>query len=206
MGNPMNTMFCGHSYSNKEVEAYLKADNIYRDYKVEYFEDIEVKIAQLLAEFKIVGRFSGKSEWGSRSLCNRGILANASNMSSFYKVNNLVKVRDFWMPFAPTILTHWAQKYIVDWERLSTKANSSFKYMIIAAEGTDLAKKHLIAAMHQKDHTIRPQVIEKRDNNSTYKILCTYENLTGMGGVFEYIIECARKTTRSNSKPGSLYI
>ena len=63
-------------------------------------------------------------------------------MKSFHEVNNLVKVRDFWMPFAPTILDRWAKDQIKNWIFLSAKAEASFKYMIIAVEGTDLAKKH----------------------------------------------------------------
>jgi carbamoyltransferase len=55
--------------------------------------------------------------------------------------------------------------------------------MITAFDSTDLAKKHLKAALHQKDKTLRPQMVTNQSNFLMYTILKEYEKLTGMGGV-----------------------
>jgi len=180
---PLNSMFYGHHYSNQDVESFIAAKKLSADYQITYHSDVDVEIAKLLSEHQIVARFKGAGEWGARSLCNRGILANASDLSSFYYVNDAIKMRDFWMPFAPTILDLDAPRYIKNWDEISSKIFESLKYMIITVDATDLAKKHLRAAMHQKDFTIRPQIVTKLDNPDLYKLLERYRELTGMGGI-----------------------
>ena len=178
---PIRSMFLGHEFTNKEVEIFLEQ---YKDkYIIKYCEDIELEVAKLLADFKIVARFNGAGEWGARSLCNRAILGNASDLKTFHEINDMIKMRDFWMPFAPTILDSWADKYISDWELLKRKAHDSTKYMILTSNTTALAQEHLRAAIHQKDKTLRPQIVEQQDNDKLYKLLKYYENITGMGGV-----------------------
>jgi len=179
----INSMYLGREFSNEDIVKYIDVNNIKGKYNVDYIDDMEIKIATLLSEFKVVARVKGKSEWGARSLCNRAILGNASDLKTFYEVNDLIKMRDFWMPFAPAILDTWADKYIKKYDQLKSKAFDSSKYMIITCESTSLAEKHLRAAIHQKDKTLRPQIVEENDNSSLYKLLKHYEALTGMGGI-----------------------
>lgn len=180
---PIKTMFLGHEYTVKEVEDYLNEKNIFENYEVEYFDNIEKESAKLIADFNIIPRFKSKGEWGARSLCNRAILGNASDLLTFYEVNDQIKMRDFWMPFAPTILDYWAEKYIKNWKLFQEKAFDSTKYMILTFDSTNLAKDHLRAAIHQKDHTMRPQIVSEKDNYDLYKLLQYYEDFTGMGGL-----------------------
>jgi carbamoyltransferase len=92
-------------------------------------------------------------------------------------------MRDFWMPFAPTILDSWAPRYIKGWKGLKNKIFETSKYMITAFDTTTLAQSHLKAAMHQKDKTIRPQILSQSDNPDMYKLLKYYQKLTNMGGL-----------------------
>jgi len=87
------------------------------------------------------------------------------------------------MPFAPTILFHWADKYIKNWDMLKNKIYDSSKYMILGFDSTELAQKHLRAAIHQKDKTLRPQILEEKDNPDIFNIFKLYEKKTGMGGM-----------------------
>ncbi len=188
LSNNINTksdksMFKGMSYTSWQIENYLKKQKYFSKYKITKCKNIELTIAKLLANFIIIARFTGSAEWGARSLCNRAILANSSDLSSFYKVNDTIKMRDFWMPFAPTILEEWANKYIKNWKNLKYKILDSSRYMITAFDTTALAQTHLRAAMHQKDKTIRPQIVSKIDNPKLYKLLKYYQKLTRMGGI-----------------------
>jgi len=179
---PVRTVFSGPAYTDAEVGEFIRSKGLETRYRVQYFQDIEREIAQLLADMQVVARFKGPAEWGARSLCNRGILGNASTLETFHQVNDMIKMRDFWMPFAPTILDTWASRYLRDWETLREKCQESLKYMIVTCDSTELAQSHLRAAIHQKDKTLRPQLVEKSDNVALYKLLEYFEELTGMGG------------------------
>ena len=178
---PMRNMCLGVRYTSEEAEKFLRAYQ--GKYKITRQPDIEDTVAKLLADFKVVARFKGPGEWGARSLGNRAILANPSDFAMFHEVNDSVKMRDFWMPFAPTILESWADKYLADWETMRTKSLDSSRYMIVASNSTPLARKHLRAAMHQKDGSIRPQLIRRETNPDYFSLVEKFSRLTGIGGV-----------------------
>jgi carbamoyltransferase len=179
---PIDTMSLGLRYSNADVEKFLKAKTS-DTLTINHFEDIDNEIARLLSEFEIVARFEGAGEWGARSLCHRAILGNASNLKTFYEVNDAIKMRDFWMPFAPSILEEWAPRYIENWNALKDKVWASSQYMITAFKSTPLGQTHLRAAIHQKDKTLRPQIITQAKEPKLYRLLKKFEDLTAMGGV-----------------------
>lgn len=181
--NSNASMYQGLEYSNKEILSYIEKNHLKKEFKVVKCRNVEEKIAQLLSEKQIVAWFNGAGEWGSRSLGNRSILADASDYASYNEVNNCIKMRDFWMPFAPVILFERAKDYIANWDKLETKIKDSSKYMITAFDTTVLGQKHLMAALHQKDKTIRPQLVEKHDNPSLYKLLKLYEDKSGVGAL-----------------------
>ena len=178
---PMRSMYYGRSFENNEIKTFLK--NSERDYQIEYIEDVNKKAVSLLVNFNVIGLFRGRAEWGARSLCNRAILGNASDLKTFYEVNDTIKMRDFWMPFAPSILDTWAEKYLEDWNSLKSRVEESAEYMILTFNSTPLAQEHLRSAIHQKDKTLRPQIVTPSSNPAMYDLLKQYEKITGMGGV-----------------------
>jgi len=177
------SMYLGLEYSNEEVEKFLKKKGYFQKYKVDAVDDIEEKIAHLLASGEIVARFKGRGEFGARALGHRSILGNPSDIRTFYRVNDMIKMRDFWMPFAPTILQEWAPKYIKNWDSLKNRILDSSRFMIIAFDSTPLAIEHLLAAIHPKDKTLRPQILNEEMDPDYYRLLKRFENLTGMGGL-----------------------
>lgn len=172
-------IYLGMEYSNEEIEKFIKENQIENKYKVEFFPEIEKKIAQLLADFNTVARFAGRTEFGARSLGNRALLANPSDMKSFYMVNDQIKVRDFWMPFAPSILDTHIKKYVKNYD----EEKYIPYYMIATYESTEEFQKDCRAAMHQGDKTARPQVVTKDANEKYYKVISEFEKLTGIGAV-----------------------
>jgi carbamoyltransferase len=176
-------MYLGGSYTNDEVLNFITKNNLESRYSIAKFEDVNKRIAELLSQFQIVARSSGRGEWGARSLGNRAILANPSDLKSFYMVNDTIKMRDFWMPFAPTILDTYASLYIKNWETVKTKVEESLKFMILTVDSTELGRNHLRGALHQKDHTFRPQICSQFDNENFYDLLQKFEGLTGIGGI-----------------------
>lgn len=134
-------------------------------------------VASVIASGKIVGRCVGRSEFGARALGNRSILADPRNIDVVKMINEKVKSRDFWMPFAPSILEERAGDYLVNPKGLAAP------YMTIAFETTPLAHRDLRAALHQADLTCRPQIVSRIANPGYHALIREFEQLTGVGGI-----------------------
>ena len=62
------------------------------------------RVVDLLISGKVIGRCVGKMEFGARSLGNRSIITEARSRRIVNVINEKIKNRDFWMPFAPSII------------------------------------------------------------------------------------------------------
>ena len=104
---------------------------------------------------------------------NRSILADPRDLRVIRKLNFAIKHRDFWMPFAPSILEEQMGSYLVN--------PRPARYMIEAFDTTGKADE-IIAALHPQDKTARPQTVNEW--NPLYrKILEEFQRITGVGGV-----------------------
>lgn len=182
----VNNIYWGSEYSNEDIKKvidfYIWSDNNKGKVKVEYFarlkgDVIETKIAELLSNNKVIGRMYGRAEWGARALGNRSILANPSNRDNVKLINEMIKNRDFWMPFATSLKEERKKDYIVD------KVDAEAPYMAITFDTTALAHKDLPAALHPYDLTSRPQVVSKASNPEYWNLITEFEKITGIGGV-----------------------
>jgi carbamoyltransferase len=134
-------------------------------------------LAECLCQGKIVGRCVERAEFGARALGNRSILADPRQVSTVRKINEGIKSRDFWMPFAPTILANRADDY------LAGRKGMQAPYMTLAFETTSLAQRELVAGLHQGDLTCRPQIVQRSHNPGYYDLVEAFEKATGVGGV-----------------------
>ncbi len=174
---PIKDLYLGPAYSNETIKDFIKQNKLTKKYSVTRVKDISKKIAQLLSKGEVVANMSGRMEWGARALGNRSILANPSKPDVIREINEYVKNRDFWMPFAGSILEERAKDYI------KNPKNIASDYMIMTYESTPLAVAELRNAMHPYDFTIRPQIVRKDWNMRYYNIIKEFEKLTGIGGV-----------------------
>jgi carbamoyltransferase len=174
---PLQDLYLGPQYSEDEIRTVIKRPEVESRFKVSRFDQISETVASLLANGKIVAWFQGRMEWGARALGNRSILANPSDVKLVAKINSQIKNRDFWMPFAPTILSHRKADYLLDEKDIDSP------FMTIAYDTTDLARSDLCAALHPADFTTRPQILDKKHNQTYYSLLEKFEAETGIGGV-----------------------
>ena len=170
----LDHLYLGCEYDEKDIEKYLKS-NSRITYK--YYDNINEKVNELLKKNKIVGRMKGKMEFGARSLGNRSIISNPKNYEIVSKINRAIKMRDFWMPFAPSILPSGSEKYLV-----SNKIKKA-PFMILGFETKDLAKNEIMAGLHQSDFSCRPQIVEKDINESYHNLISKFESDTGISGI-----------------------
>ena len=167
----LGPIYYGMEFDNDYVKEVLKRTGWIE--KAEYVENVEEEVGELIAKGKIVAVFRGRVEWGPRALGNRSILADPRDLRVIGKLNFAVKQRDFWMPFTPSILEERAEDYFLDYRFAP--------YMIEAFDTSEKADE-IIAALHPRDKTARPQIVNSWNPNYE-RILKTFEDITGVGGV-----------------------
>ena len=108
----ITNVYWGPSSTSSEVENALKETSAFRRYVVTRHDDIHSEVSRLLSAGGIVARFRGRMEFGACALGNRSILARPSNCHVIHIINEQMKTRDFWMPFAPPILGEWVDRFL----------------------------------------------------------------------------------------------
>ena len=129
-------------------------------------------LAQLLSKNEIIAVVRGREEFGARALGNRSIIANPSNYSAVKRINESIKNRDFWMPFALTILNKDHKKFI------NNKKNFKCNFMTMTFDTKKENVNKIIAGCHPYDKTVRPQILEKEFNPMYYSIIEKFYALT----------------------------
>ncbi|MDI6720876.1 MAG: carbamoyltransferase C-terminal domain-containing protein [Candidatus Aenigmarchaeota archaeon] len=169
-------IYFGPSY-NYEIDDFVKKTDKKR-YKIEYHSDSDKAVGEMLSQGKVIARFNDRMEFGARSLGNRSILADPRDTRVITEINSQIKQRDFWMPFAPSIIREDAKKLL---DMLHKNVND--QYMILSFNTTDTGKEVLRAALHQSDFTARPQVVEKGWNPRYHSLIKSFKKETGFGGI-----------------------
>ena len=172
---PLGALYLGPAFSNDDVEAALKPYG--GQLRWRKCDDVERETAHLLRDNVVVGRMTGRMEFGARALGNRSILARADSLNNVRKINAAIKMRDFWMPFAPSLLSERCADYVTN------PTKSPAPYMVLAFHSTALAAKDVIAGLHPFDLSCRPQIVERDWNPRFHHLLKCYEEITGVGGV-----------------------
>lgn len=173
-------LYLGNAYSQNELSEILKSSGAYDRYEISELKnefEIEKEVAKLLSQNQVVARFKGRTEWGARALGNRSILANPTSRDNLRIINEMIKNRDFWMPFAASVLEEDEKRYLIN------PKNIKAPYMAITFPTTELGQKHLPAAIHPYDFTCRPQIVYKEWNPEYHALISEFKNLTGIGGI-----------------------
>jgi carbamoyltransferase len=139
--------------------------------------DMNAAIADLLAAGEIVAVCRGAMEWGARALGNRSILSSANDVRRIDRINQMIKMRDFWMPFAPSIKASAAGRYFEPIKGID------YSFMTFAAPTRPDTYEDIVAGTHPKDRTIRPQVVTAAANPDYHAVIDQFERLTGRGAV-----------------------
>jgi carbamoyltransferase len=164
--DPMTDIYSGLEYNQEEAESVLRTNKI--SYKE--VDHTERYVAERLSEGKLVGWFQGKLEMGPRALGNRSILADPRTIESRDQVNEYVKHREKWRPFAPSILEEAAEEYLINAE--------ASPYMIKTFDTVPEKRNEIEAVLHPGDKTTRPQTVRKDQNPRYYRLISEFEDIT----------------------------
>jgi len=170
---PLDNAYLGYKIVDEEVNKILKKLDTSK-YKI-INKNINQKAVQLLIKNKIIARCVDRAEFGARALGNRSILAHPSNEEVKKNINEKIKNRDFWMPFAASVM----DKYAKDYFYLNSDLKS-YKYMTSCVKTKPKYIKKLKAGLHPYDDTCRPQVVFKKDNNNYYDLIDKFGKKTGV--------------------------
>ena len=160
-------VYVGPSYSNEKIIKFLDSNNI----KYEKFEKQSLlkKTAQLISTGNIVGWYQGKMEWGPRALGNRSILADPRNASMKDILNEKIKHRESFRPFAPSVLEEYASDFF--------DIDIPSPYMLIVAK---VKKPEIIPAVTHVDGTGRLQTVSNDANPLYYDLINEFYKITGV--------------------------
>ena len=176
----------GQSLGTYQHADYTLNNNIHKtetftgvEYKYYEGEKVNYKeVAQSIANGKIVGWFQGKSESGNRALGNRSILADPRNPNIKDIINNTIKMREDFRPFAPAVLEEHYKEYF------DTRLPSPYMSRICKV------KSNKVPGITHVDNTARIQTVNKSFNEKFYNLIYEFYKITGVPMLLNTSFNC----------------
>ncbi len=158
----------GPAYSNQEIKSFLVKNNIPYTYFPEH-QKLAKKIAELIAQQKVIGLLQGRMEFGPRALGCRSILADPRSPEMRNILNKKIKFRESFRPFAPAVLAEKASKLF------NTELPDPYMLFTVQVKKSGLK----LPSVTHLDNSARLQTVSKKDNPYFHLILEEFEKLTG---------------------------
>jgi carbamoyltransferase len=175
LGDPrceeMTDAYLGPEYTDGEIRSFLKIKGIAHRTLDE--DKLIEEVADLIAQGQVVGWFRGRMEFGPRALGARSILADATNPQMKAIVNQKIKYREYFRPFAPAVPLDQVHEYF------DVEPGTSLPFMLkVPAVRPD--KRALIPAVTHEDGTGRVQTVTEQGNPQYFRLLKAVERRTGV--------------------------
>lgn len=135
-------------------------------------EQLFQEAASMIADGKIIAWMQGKMEYGPRALGNRSILADPRRDDMRERINKIVKKRESFRPFAPSVKLSAAEKYF------EVKTSEAFPHMTYIVNVRPEFQSHLPAITHVNG-TARIQTVDET-HQRYWQLLNTFESITGL--------------------------
>ena len=183
----MRGSYLGPSFSNEEIEVFLKSKNA--PYVRLGERELYRKVADDLAQEKVVGWLQGRMEFGPRALGGRSILGDARSAKMQSVMNLKIKYRESFRPFAPSVLRDRVSDYF--------DLHSDSPYMLIVAPVQERRRRPMsssqkglwgiellnvprsdIPVVTHLDYSARVQTIHEETNPRYYNLLKAFEAQT----------------------------
>ena len=184
----MNGSYLGPRSTNDEVKAFLDA-NGYKACRLDG-PALAARVADLMADEKVVGLVQGRMEFGPRALGGRSIIGDARSPKMQSVMNLKIKFRESFRPFAPAVL----REQVADWFELDAES----PYMLLVADVVKSRRIEMtpeqqalwgieklnvprsdIPAVTHVDYSARVQTVRRDANPLFYDIIRAFYALTG---------------------------
>src|SRR6266536_2297959 len=162
-----NYIYLGPEFSEAEIEAALRQTGpVYHRPA-----DIASFAAQQVANGKIIGWFQGRMECGPRALGNRSILADPRDPESKARLNEKIKHREPFRPFAPSVLRERAGDYFA--------SDHPSPVMLLVFDVVGQQRERVPAVTHV-DGSARVQTVSRAENPAYWQLIKAFDDLTGV--------------------------
>ena len=202
-GVVMDTAYLGQSFTNEEIEKFF----IDKNYKTpqKYDEENLFKfVSKKISEGNVIAWFQGRSEFGPRALGNRSFLADPRNKNIQALMNEKIKKRELFRPFAPSVKEECAEDFF------EIKQKSPFMNIVSKVKED---KKDVIPAITHIDGTARVHTVSRESNDRYWRLIDEFDKITGVGlllntsfNIQEPIINTPAEAVRAFMKSGVDYL
>lgn len=180
----------GPAYSDEQIRAYLDSVGAkYHTFSNE--EELVDRVAQLMADEKVIGWVQGRMEFGPRALGSRSIIGDARSRAMQSVMNLKIKFRESFRPFAPCVLREKVSEYF------EMRPNEESPYMLLVApvqpakrlkldgeaaqlKGLDRLKvaRSVVPAITHVDFSARVQTVDPERHGRFYRLMKRFEAMT----------------------------
>jgi len=167
----MDHAYLGVDYTPEHLRAAADRKVVRLQTNSRQSENICRETAKLLSEGNVFGWFQGRSEFGPRALGNRSILADPRAVEMKDRLNQRVKHRQAFRPFAPIVLAERAKEIF--------EGDEDSPFMLVA-KGVRPAWRDRIPAIVHVDGTARVQTVRREHNQRLHALLSEFETITGV--------------------------
>jgi len=164
---PLVSLALGPGNDDAAIESALRQCGI----RYSKPQDIAEAVADELVQGKVIGWFQGRMEAGPRALGQRSILADPRQAAARDRVNAVIKYREDWRPFCPSILAEAAPRYL--------RAFDDAPFMIVAFEATEAFKREAPAVVHV-DGTARVQMVQREVLPLYHRLIAAFAARSGV--------------------------
>lgn len=164
---PMTHAYYGPEFTSEEIKNAIEEAGL----PYQHCEDVTEMAAELLAQGHILGWFQGRMEFGPRGLGNRSILGNPTIKGTSDKINGLIKFREPWRPFCPSILEEYAKDII--------GSTHPSPFMTLSFDVAPHWRFKIPEIVHV-DGSARPQTVHRATNPRFYSLIENFRRKTGM--------------------------
>jgi carbamoyltransferase len=169
----LNDLCLGPSYDGEEIKKVLENCKLRFRYLLTTGELIDSAVRDLNAE-KIIAWMQGRMEFGPRALGNRSLLADPRRPDMRNILNQKVKHREDFRPFAPSVMAEHAD----EWFAVGAHS-ASHEFMLFAPEVKVERRARIPAVVHQ-DGTARVQLVSRELNPRFHELLTCFFEKTGV--------------------------
>jgi carbamoyltransferase len=156
----------GPEYSQEEIDRALGGAG----FSWRHVEDPAGVAADLLHQGRVVAWFQGRMEWGPRALGNRSILGNPTIRGTADHINQMIKFREVWRPFCPSVLEEYAHDFV--------DGNHASPFMTFSFKVKEAWKDRVPEVVHV-DQSARPQFVSRETNPLFHELISKFHEKSG---------------------------
>jgi len=184
----MQGAYLGPEFKNGTIESFLKKNDY--SYQALTDEELPEKIANLIADEKVIGWFQGRMEFGPRALGSRTIIGDARSSEMQKTMNLKIKYRESFRPFAPSVRAENISDYfeidrespymllVANVQKDKQVAMTEEQNSYFGLEKLNVVRSETPAITHV-DYSARIQSVNGKTNSRYHEMLTKFNNKYG---------------------------